>query len=201
MQKVNSESLVSSLLLMGFEKVDVALCTILLCKLYSDNNANFTFVDTERSQFFSKYIYFDGFFYKLKESISLNTNVSDEEGCFKSLENELSHNNKELISYLRHLDFREIIRRKMELFEKEKIEEDDLLFCEHEREIIQDKETKKVYSLENTKLSSHKSRVENPVSIHDIVSSIESADERLKLSLEKEKHKPNQNWPPLWRKK
>lgn len=62
MEKLNTEILISSLLIIGFDKIDPALFTYTLGKISLDNRKPelFEFQDSETSETFNKYFDYDG---------------------------------------------------------------------------------------------------------------------------------------------
>ena len=82
MININSEMLVSSLFVLGFDSVDSMLFTYTLGKLSLDNHKLnlFEFKDDLTTNTFNKYVDYNGITFKLKEGYSLDTNVSPIEG-------------------------------------------------------------------------------------------------------------------------
>ncbi len=109
MEKINTEILVSSLLKIGFDKVDSLLFTNTLAKLSIDNQKSqlFDFVDSETSPLFNEFVNYDGIEFKLKDGITLDTNVSPIKDHVFPLGKAL-HTNEHLIDYLERLDFNDI---------------------------------------------------------------------------------------------
>lgn len=87
MEKINSEILISTLFLIGFDRVDSLLFKYTLGKLSVDNieKKEFIFKDEELSGTFNKYVDFNGSFYSLKSNYSLDTNVPLVSGSSKIL--------------------------------------------------------------------------------------------------------------------
>lgn len=114
MEKINTEILVSSLFVIGFDRVDASLYTYTLGKLSIDNQQMqlFEFEDSEPHIIFSKYVDCDGIIFRLKDGITLDTMVSYNDEKFYPLRKMLN-TNKRLIEYLSQLDFSEIIVRKL----------------------------------------------------------------------------------------
>ena len=138
MEKLNTEILVSSLFIIGFDKVDAALYTYTLGKLSIDNRKLnlFEFQDSETSETFNKYVDYNGITFKLKERYSLDTNTSNKKEYSFPLKNRL-HQNRKLIEYLNDLDFSEIMLKKLELYGIQNIEQiDTSIFSDKEIEII-----------------------------------------------------------------
>lgn len=135
MEKINTEILVSTLLVAGFQQVDSVLFTYTLGKLSLDNQELnlFEFTDEETTNTFNKYISFDGMVYKLKTPYALEDNVSSVEKYIIPLKKVLHTNNK-LLDYLNKLDFEEIVLKKLSLLRD--TQNLDYLFCQKEKEII-----------------------------------------------------------------
>lgn len=137
MEKINTEILVSSLFIIGFDKVDGLLFTYTLGQLSIDNHKLqlFEFEDSCTSQKFNEYVNYDGIVFKLKEGVTLKTNVSHVSDYERPLETAL-HSNRKLIEYLSNLDFKKIIYRKVETLGIDKIDCFPSLFSTKEKEII-----------------------------------------------------------------
>lgn len=103
--KINTEDLVSSLLFIGFDKVDSVLFSYTLGKISTQNNIQFE--DQMLSKSFSNYIVFDGISFKLKEGLSLDRNKKDYNPSFRMA----LIRKQELTNYLKTIDFSEIIER------------------------------------------------------------------------------------------
>ena len=137
MEKINSEILLSSLLLNGFNQVDGLLYTYILGKLSKDNHKEFIFEDCPPSPIFKTYVDFDGVVCKLRDGISLETNVSPSENHHFPLKQALQSNEK-LLDYLDNIDYRVIIMRKINALGLDRIDELELYFSEKEKEIIKE---------------------------------------------------------------
>ena len=114
MEKINTEILVSSLFIVGFDSVDAALFTYTLGQLSIDNQKTqlFEFEDSEPHRIFSEYVNYDGIIFRLKDGITLDTMVSYNDEKFYPLRKMLN-TNKKLIEYLSQLDFRKILEKKL----------------------------------------------------------------------------------------
>ena len=137
MDIINSEIVVSSLFVAGFDKVDVFLYTYTLSQLSIDNRKTklFSFEDTALSQTFNKYFDYNGIVFILKDGYSLDSNIFNREGYNLPLRKVL-HVNKKLIDYLNNLDFVPIIAKKIEDIGIENIEKLEYLFSSKEKKII-----------------------------------------------------------------
>lgn len=137
MEKINTEILVSSLLVAGFDRVDAFLFSYTLGQISIDNRKlqMFDFKDSETTSFFNEYVDYDGISFKLREGVTLDTNVSPASGYEWSLKGAL-HTNKVLLRYLEGLDFREIILRKIVALGVDKLDDLGEMFCDREKEII-----------------------------------------------------------------
>lgn len=112
MEKINTESIISSLFVLGFDKVDSILYTYILGKLIIDNQTLelFKFEDKPLSNLFIKYVEIDNTGFKIKEEYKLKTNISPIKEYNWTLRDLFSKNIK-LISYLNNLDYNEIINQ------------------------------------------------------------------------------------------
>lgn len=137
MEKINTEILVSSLFTIGFDKVDALLYTYTLGQLSIDNQKLqlFEFEDSETSQKFNESVDYDGIIFKLKDGITLETNVSPVENHVWPLGKAL-HTNKKLIKYLESLNFRNIVQKKAKMVGLERLQEKEELFSCKEKEIL-----------------------------------------------------------------
>ena len=132
MEKINTEKIISTLLVYGFDKVDSLLYTLVLGKLTLDNyNSNgrlFEFEDKKTSVFFDIYVKNDGFTYSLIDGYDLDTRVETHiEGYYTTLKKAL-HPSQTLLEYFDKIDFKEIIIKKIASIGADKIEEFNFLF-------------------------------------------------------------------------
>ena len=103
--KINTEDLVSSLLFIGFDKVDSVLFSYTLRKI--STQSTFQFEDHMLTKSFNNYIEFDGISFKLKEGLSLDKSKKDYNPSFRMA----LIRKQELTNYLKTIDFSEIIER------------------------------------------------------------------------------------------
>ena len=139
MEKINMEIVVASLLISGFDQVDALLYTYVLGQLSLDNQdlKLFVFSDEEFSSNFNKYIDYDGVVFRLKDGLSLETNVSPIEEKYLPLEKKL-HINKRLCEYLSELDYRIIVLKKLAALYDDGIDNPASFFSVKEKQIIYD---------------------------------------------------------------
>ena len=137
MKIINTEALVSSLFVIGFDKIDSILYTCTLGALAIDNQKlnMFQFENRELSSTFNKYVDSSSWGFKLKKGYTLDTNISTVKDYNWTLRN-LFNKNKDLIEYLRNLDFSKIITKKMELYGIENESQLDPRFSNKEMELI-----------------------------------------------------------------
>ena len=178
MEQINTEALVASLFAIGFDRVDALLYTYVLGQLTTDNYKLqiFEFGDSETSSKFNEFADYDGVAFKIKEGITLETNVSPIGNHVWPLEKALSQN-KKLIEYLSKLDFRKIIIKKISALGIDRINDLDELFSNKEKEIMY-----KMFGIENM----HR---ENSIRQSQVISDLynqESRDtERMIIGLDK----------------
>ena len=137
MEKINSEILISTLFLIGFDRVDSLLFKYVLGKLSIDNieKKDFIFEDEELSETFNQYVDFNGSFYSLKNNYSLDTNVSLVSGSSKILPlRKVININKKLLMYFNSIDFTTIISRKVNDIGYNNLKDFDYLFSEKEKQ-------------------------------------------------------------------
>ena len=138
MEKINTEILVSSLFTIGFDKVDALLYTYTLGQISIDNQKLqlFEFEDSETGEKFNEYVDYDGFIFKLKDGITLDTMVSYNNETFYPLRKMLN-TNKKLIEHLSQLDFSEIVLKKAEAYGIQSTGNiESSLFSEKEKDIL-----------------------------------------------------------------
>lgn len=138
MEKINTEKIVSSLLVYGFDKVDSLLYTLVLGKLVIDNRENklFKFEDEDLSLFFRIYVNYDDTVYSLRNDYTLDSRVETMmEGYYCPLRSILK-TSENLLNYFDKIDFNEIVMKKILCIGSEKLEELDFLFSSKEKEMI-----------------------------------------------------------------
>lgn len=138
MEKINTEAIVSSLFVLGFEKVDPILYTHLLGKLTIDNQklSLFEFEEKPFSESFTKYVDCNNSIFKIKDGYTLDTNASPMKEYNWTLRN-LFARNTELINYLSNLDFREIVAKKLESYNTTRQDDIEQIFSAKEIGIIE----------------------------------------------------------------
>lgn len=101
MKEVNTEEIIGSLFVIGFDRIDSILYTYTLGKMVIDNQEmkKFSFKDVKLSTIFNKYVEYSCLGFKLKEDYSLETDISPIEGYSYTLRSFFGRN-KELVKYL-----------------------------------------------------------------------------------------------------
>lgn len=147
MEKINTENLITVLLLAGFDKVDSTLITFTLgyISLNSGSLGDFEFKAEKLSWTFNNFIVSEQGAYRLKEGFDLDTNVSPIEVRKISLRRIL-HINRKLLSYIESLDFTPILTRKIEAIGYDRISSFESLFCDKEKQIISENIDKNLFS-------------------------------------------------------
>lgn len=137
MEKINMEMVISSLLIMGFDKVDSILAIFTVGQLSIDNHKTglFSFENEEFSKTFDEYIECVNSVYSFKEGYNLDSNVSFDNDKYWPLKNRL-HTNKKLLEYLSSLDFTSIIQRKIDFIGQDNVSKFNYLFSEKEKSIV-----------------------------------------------------------------
>ena len=142
METINTETVVSSLFKVGFDKVDPILYTFVLAKISMDDKKQlFKFKDQKTSLTFDKLVDYNGLIFKLKDGLQMDTNVSVYNGLIFKLKDDLQMDtnvslygvntqvgnllitNHNLIKYLNNLDFSEIVLKKAETYGMQNIDE------------------------------------------------------------------------------
>lgn len=139
---ISSEDLISSLLVLGFERVDPLLYSLVLGNIYFEQKEKFRFEEKEYSVQFKQFVECDEVFYKLKDGLFMDTDTGLLENKIITIEKFLSAGNRELINYLKKMDFKDVILRKKEILGITSIEEAKDLFSKKEREILTETEKK-----------------------------------------------------------
>lgn len=137
MEKINSEILISSLFILGFDKVDTIIYTLLLEKILEDNYHNHMFVFEEKgfTKSFNSLINYDGTVFSLKNGINIDTSVIGTKTEPLSVREAL-HTNEKLLVYLNNIDFGEIVIKKVNIIGYKKMAELNYLFSNKEKEFI-----------------------------------------------------------------
>ena len=135
MNRITTENIVSSLLVLGFDRVDSLLYSYVLGKITLENK-QFSFSDEQFSGFFNSVVDYDELGFRLKPGYTLDTNVSLNPTSVLPLQRMLNVN-PVLLDYLKQFDFREVIYRKIQAcnFNLDNLSS---YFCKKEKEIIAD---------------------------------------------------------------
>ena len=140
MEKINTESILSALYILGFEKVDPVLFTLVLGRVSIDNSKNrlFKFKDEKISDGFEELLEIDGNAIGLAWGGDMDFNISHFEGSYIPLREAL-HPSTTLVEYLKTVDFEEILLTKMQLYGYNSISEiDKNNFSKKEIKILKD---------------------------------------------------------------
>lgn len=164
MEKINTEILISSLLVFGFDVVDPMLFTFVLGQLSIDNRNMkvFEFEDQPTSKIFDQYIDYDGIVFSIKKEFNLDTSICLSGNRIFPLK-KLLHTNRKLLEYLQRLDVEKIVLTKLsrmggyELISKEKY---NYLFSSKERKIIEKMCVKKDENIGSEKIKKRRMNYE-----------------------------------------
>ena len=139
MEKISSEDIICSLLLIGFDKIDSSFYAYTEEKLLEDNKTLKVFIleDKEFSALFKTYINYKDNTFSFKNGYSLKTNTSIKEGEYFPLEKRICKNRK-LIEYFKNCDFTDILLKKIRDLNVETKEEVSKAFCKKEKELLKD---------------------------------------------------------------
>lgn len=137
MKEINTETIIIMLLLLGFDRVDSILYTLVLGKLIIDNQTTkmFNVGDTKISKTFLDYVKYENGVFKLKDELTLNINSNNHSNYPVSLRRFLDYNQK-LVTYLNQLDFEDLIIKKIYLIGTKNWDKQSDLFSKREQEII-----------------------------------------------------------------
>jgi len=181
MEQINTEILVSSLIVAGFDKVDFLFYTYILGKISLDNQELnlFEFQDKEYSEIFKKYIDFDGTIFQLKNGYSLDMNVFEIRNENYPLKRFLN-TNKKLIEYINNLDIKEIIFKKINDIGYQNIEQLNYLFSNKEKEIMY-----KMFGIEDMHIKMSRSQIEKYRSFSEDDINLDSLDDLIEIKKKK----------------
>ena len=153
--RVNTESLISALFLLGYEKVDAVLYMLVLGAIKTtDNKLKITdleldfSIDDSLSNVLSNCIKpCTAVIIELKEGYDLNTDVSSfnylKEGTITLYDYINNSNNNSLATYIdNYINMEEIIRKKMSILGDKGIPSNAKLYSEKEKEIINNQKKK-----------------------------------------------------------
>ena len=155
MEELNTEIFLSTLFVMGFDKVDSILNSFLLEKLMKEKAflEKFSFKNREPSQDFRRYVELNGYINKLKEGYTLESNLSPVEGEYwplaRLLENKAS---KTLMDFLDSIDLGEVIEKKVNALGEERIKNNPSLLCSKEIELLRERQEMKKKAKEEKEL-------------------------------------------------
>lgn len=140
MEKYSLENLISTLFALGFEQVDSTFLTLILGKISKDKikEKQFKYEDNEFTIQFQKFVDFDGFVYKLKEGLTLESDtelLKNETYAIKDLFT-VGIVNRKLMKYFTNFDFKDIIIHKINLIGIDRIDQMPCLFSNKEKSIM-----------------------------------------------------------------
>ncbi len=109
MEKISAEDIISSLFILGFEKIDILLyiCTLAEISLNQKAKDYFLFDDSDLSSRFCQSILFDGVFFKLREQ--------------GDIDKVYQKRNRKLLMLLEEIDFKRIIKMKIAIILEDKL--------------------------------------------------------------------------------
>lgn len=140
MEKFNKEELISSLIMAGYNKVDILLYTLAINKIKNDKKLNSELIFEDAyvpSATFSSFIHYDEGTYSLGSN-SLNDNVSIDNNASLLL-GDIMPINKKLVSYFINEDLTDIIIKKAKLIGLDNLSTHVDLFSNKEINIIKEK--------------------------------------------------------------
>lgn len=137
MENINTEAIISSLFVLGFDKVDSILYTYLLGKLTIDNQKLniFYFKEESFSELFTRYVDYNNSVFKIKDGYTLDTDISPIKKYNYTLRSLFSRNPK-LIDYLSNIDLSEIIVKKLKSYNLTKQDNLEQVFSTKEIDFI-----------------------------------------------------------------
>ncbi len=137
--KITLENIISSLLCINFDRIDNLLCTLtigyIILHQNEDSRYHFEIINQPFSETFQSYIEYDGYGFKLKDNYNLLSKVGIHP-YYRTLKTRLQAGNDKLIEYLRTIDYKEIIKRKLNMLGPYAMNEYAFLFSEQEKCII-----------------------------------------------------------------
>lgn len=139
MKEINTETIIIMLLLLGFDRVDSILYTLVLGKLIIDNQTTkmFNVEDSKISEIFLDYVKYENGVFKLKNELTfvIDQDSDNYSNYPVSLRRFLAYNQK-LVTYLNQLDFKDLIIKKIYLIGTKNWDKLNYLFSKKEQEII-----------------------------------------------------------------
>lgn len=140
METINTETLITSLFRVGFDRVDGLLFTYTLGAMRQDEDGrkNFHFDDRKTSDWFNQYVELKDGVFSLKEGYSLDTLVEASSNVKVPLRY-LIQTNRKLTEYLSTFDFSRVISKKLLVLGANSVEEYPNSYSEREKQAINGK--------------------------------------------------------------
>ena len=137
MEKINTEMILSSLFLIGFDRVDEIFLDNLIGKILYEKREKhqFELEEEEPSDIFNFYFEHKSTVYKLKDGYDMNSIVQVNDRDIVNLKDLLLTNDK-LLEYLCDCDFKDVIEKKIKEIGIGRVEKHANLFSNREKEIM-----------------------------------------------------------------
>lgn len=136
MEKINTETVLSSLFCSGFDKIDSILFTSVLGKVTKENPGKFECVDEPLSSEFLYYVTFNDKVFTLKNGLTLDSDVCELVDFYIPIRDRLITNEK-LMKCLNKMDFKDIVLSKANSLNVTNLDQvDSDVFSSREIEIL-----------------------------------------------------------------
>lgn len=133
MEVFNTQDVVSCLLAQEYDIVDCIFVTMIIGRMTLEDD--FKFEDQELTESFLKLVDFDGFVYKLKKGIKLDTNISPNKEIPWTVKQAFS-TKKKLYEYLERIDLQKIVDKKVQIVGADRINDYLIIFSKKERKLL-----------------------------------------------------------------
>lgn len=128
-----TQDVISCALALGYDLVDCIFVTMVIGKASLEED--FIFEDKELSNKFQELVDFDGFVYRLKKGISLDTNISPDKNNLWTVRQAFS-TKKQLLEYIRNIDLQKIVDKKIKIVGVDRLNDYLLIFSNKEKEFL-----------------------------------------------------------------
>ena len=133
MEVFNTQDVVSCLLAQDYDIVDSIFTTMVIGRIALEED--FKFEDEEVKKSFLKLVDYDGFVYKLKKGVTLDTDISSDNETPLTVRQAFS-TKKKLFEYLENIDLQKIVDKKVQIVGKDRINDYLAIFSKKEKKLL-----------------------------------------------------------------